>query len=145
MTGALVTMVLGGLLAGGVMVFGDGLLGNAQVAPPTSDAQPYLRRDFANDLEGEVRTKLPRPEVYTHAVPIDGCDRNYGVKGECVPYNFPPKIAETPAAKCAYLASNKFSNLDLVGEDRHDLVPAGAPVSPRGNPYACPAELPTGS
>ncbi len=141
--GALAALGLGAALVGGVLFFNEQVF--APPAPPTSDAQPFIRRDFANDLQGEVHTKLAEPEVFQYSVPIDGCDRNYGVRGECVPYNFPPQVANNPADKCAYLAKHEFKSLELVGTDRHKLVPAGGPVAPSGNPYACPAELPTGS
>jgi hypothetical protein len=115
----------------------------AAAAPPTSDAQPYVR-DFANQLSGDVKQPLPSAEPYSYGPTVDGCDHDYGVRGECVPYNFPPGVANTPAAKCAWLATQKFRNLEVPGQDRHKLVPAGGPKAAGGNPYACPAELPTG-
>jgi hypothetical protein len=140
-------LAIGGLVAvaavvGLVLGFGPGT-STSQAAPPTSDAQPYVR-EFARNLSGEVRNPLPTPEVFSYGPTVDGCDHNYGVRGECVPYNFPPQVPETVAGKCAYLASHKFRSLEVAGTDRQHLAPAGGPKAPSGNPYACPRELPTG-
>lgn len=109
--------------------------------PPTSDAAPYVR-DFANQLSGAVRTPLAQPETFSHGPNIDGCDHAYGVRGECVPYNFPSGVGNTRVAKCAWLASHRFQALEVPGKDRHGLVPSGGPRAPSGNPYACPDVLP---
>lgn len=136
LAGLLSLLVLAMVLLG----FGPSRLGLGQ-APPTSDADPYIR-DFANDLSGEVHSPLPTPETFSHGPNIDGCDRGYGVRGECVPYNFPSGVADTPEAKCAWLASHQFRALEVPGEDRHGLVPPDGPQAPSGNPYACPNDLP---
>lgn len=129
---AVLVVVVVAVLSGG---------GTAAQPPPTSDADPYIR-DFANKLSGEVHTPLPTPEIFTHGPNVDGCDHAYGVRGECVPYNFPSGVGPTPAAKCAWLASHGFRALEVPGKDRHGLVPSGGPRAPSGNPYACPDVLP---
>jgi hypothetical protein len=110
--------------------------------PPTSDAEPYAR-EFATELEGDVRTPLPTPETFSHGVNIDGCDRNYGVRGECVPFNFPSGVGDSAQDRCAYLLLQRFGPLEVAGEDRQGLAPADGPVADSGNPYACPEELGT--
>jgi hypothetical protein len=124
-----------------VLLWDSNLLGSGGQPVPTSDADPYVR-DFANGLTGEVNTPLAEPEVFSYGVNVDGCDRAYGVRGECVPYNFPPRVAKTSTAKCNWLASHHFRALEVPGKDRHGLVPPGGPRAPSGNPYACPNELP---
>ncbi|MGH3932921.1 MAG: hypothetical protein ACRDTF_23435 [Pseudonocardiaceae bacterium] len=121
-----------------VLVDADATPGAAPA--PTSDADPYVR-DFANDLSGEVHQPLAVPETFSYGPTVDGCDHAYGVRGECVPYNFPPGVANTPSAKCAWLAAHQFRALEVPGVDRHGLVPAGGRRAASGNPYACPNEL----
>jgi hypothetical protein len=134
------------LLAGvGVAVLGGyafGLLGPepAPVVAPTSDAKPYIR-EYAQELEGKVRQPLPTPQTFSHGANLDGCDRSYGVDNVCVPFNFPNGVGTTPAAKCAWLKQQGFGPLEVPGKDRQNLVPAGGPKAPSGNPYACPDQL----
>ncbi len=130
------------LVVGAVVAFGALPSGSAQPAPPTSDAQAYVRA-FATGLKGKVNTPLPKPVPFSYGATVDGCDHGYGSVNVCVPYNFPPQVGKTPAAKCAYLAAHKFTALEVTGKDRHGLAPAGGPKAPDGNPYACPGVLPT--
>ncbi len=110
-------------------------------AAPTSDAVPYVRA-FADDLQGTVLTPLPSPEPFSYGESVDGCDHDYGVAGECVPYNFPPQVVDGAAAKCAYLGAHHFHDLELVGTDRHGLAPPGGPLAPSGRRYVCPGVVP---
>jgi hypothetical protein len=111
--------------------------------PPTSDAQPYAQSGFAGGLTGKTYAPLATPETFSHGPTVDGCDRGYGVHGECVPWNFPPGVGKDTAAKCGWLKQQGARALEVPGEDRHKLVPAGGPKAPDGNPYACPKELGT--
>jgi hypothetical protein len=138
------TTLVGGVVAGVVIAAGAVLVatGTGGSEPPRSDAAPAIQA-FAQELEGEVHQPLPAPENASHGPRIGNCDYAYGVRGECVPYAYPPAVADTPAAKCAYLKSLGARALEVPGEDTQKLVPAGGPRAPSGNPYACPAELGT--
>ncbi len=50
---------------------------------------------------------------------IDGCDHDYGNANQCVPWTIP---AASAAAKCAWLHSNGFGALKVVGTNRQDLT-----------------------
>jgi hypothetical protein len=134
------------LMAGAVLAFAV-LVGAAvyeEVGPevPRSDAEPYIA-NFAQELRGEVHEPLPSDdqEKFEHGPNIGGCAIGYGLNGECVPYNFPPYVADTYEAKCSWLKAQGAGALEVPGDDRHGIVPSGAPISPLGNPYACPDVL----
>ena len=86
-----------------VMLFDNGLTGHAADAKPTA------------------------PKV---AWNVDGCDHDYGSPNQCVPWQIP---AASPQADCAWLRSNGFGPLKIVGTNRQHL-----PVTVvDGVSYAC--------
>ena len=62
---------------------------------------------------------------------IDGCDHDYGAPDQCVPWSIP---GATPQAKCAWLQSNGFGPLAVLGKNRQHL-----PEDAKGD--ACPANV----
>lgn len=131
------------LVAVGLLLAAAAVVGGAlQLGTGSPDPDPVVA-DYARELGGEVREPLPpgQPEEFEHGPSIGGCAVGYGLRGECVPYTFPRYVADTYAAKCAWLEAQGAGALEVPGEDRHRLVPRGAPVSPLGNPYACPEVL----
>jgi hypothetical protein len=49
----------------------------------------------------------------------DGCDHDYGAPNQCVPWTIP---GSTSQAKCAWLKSNGFGPLAVVGTNRQHLT-----------------------
>jgi len=74
-----------------------------------------------------VHAKAPHTVNLVHP---DGCDRNYGNASQCVPWKIP---AASPAADCAWLKSNGFGPLQVVGANRQDLPETLLD----GVPYVC--------
>lgn len=78
-------------------------------AAPAPDVQV-----FDNGLTAHV-AKAPHTVNLAHP---DGCDRNYGNASQCVPWTIP---AANPTADCAWLRSNGFGPLKVVGTNRQNL------------------------
>lgn len=90
-------------------------------AAPAPDVQVYSRGPAIQATDVPHTVNLPH---------VDGCDRDYGKANQCVPWNIP---ASSPKADCAWLKSNGFGPLQVVGTNRQDL-----PVTMLdGEPYAC--------
>ena len=71
---------------------------------------------FDNDLTGHVANSKPSaPKVAWNE---DGCDHDYGAPNVCVPWTIP---GSTPQAKCAWLSSNGFAKLKVLGTNRQGL------------------------
>lgn len=51
------------------------------------------------------------------AANVDGCDRNYGGKTQCIPMTFPPDADD----KCDWLTAHGFQHIAVVGSDRQGL------------------------
>jgi hypothetical protein len=54
---------------------------------------------------------------------VDGCDRSYGTRAQCVPWVFPPGVTD----KCAWLGERGYLDppLAVAGKDRQRLDPDG--------------------
>ena len=63
-----------------------------------------------------VRNKSDAP--IKEPVNIDGCDHDYGVPGQCIPWHIP---ASSPQAACAWLKANGFGPLKVYGTNRQNL------------------------
>ena len=83
---------------------------------------------FDNDLPSQpAKAKLATPKIGWN---VDGCDDDYGSPNQCVPWQIP---AASPQADCAWLRSNGFGPLKIVGTNRQHL-----PVTVvDGVSYAC--------
>jgi hypothetical protein len=51
------------------------------------------------------------------AVTVDGCDRNYGRRVQCIPVAFPGDARD----KCAWLRAHAYQTVPVVGKDRQHL------------------------
>jgi hypothetical protein len=78
-------------------------------AAPAPDVQVFAQGPAVQVTHGPHTIKLP------HA---SGCDYNYGSLSQCVPWDIG---AGSPAADCAWLKSNGFGPLKVVGTNRQDL------------------------
>ena len=86
-----------------------GLLGRpARGAGPARDAV----RQRPADADGQAQ----RPRAEWH---VTGCDSDYGAANQCVPWTIP---GSTSQAKCAWLKSNGFGPLQVVGTNRQHLA-----------------------
>jgi hypothetical protein len=88
-------------------------LPQAAATRPAPFVQTFAARPGAQPLR-----PLPSP-TRTLRVPanVDGCDRNYGTRSQCIPWTFPAGIT----AKCDWLRVHGFTNPAVVGADRHRL------------------------
>ncbi|WP_285558872.1 hypothetical protein [Actinoplanes regularis] len=50
---------------------------------------------------------------------VDGCDRNYGTKAQCVPVTFPKGVTD----RCAWLKAHGFTGVPVAAKDRQNLDP----------------------
>jgi hypothetical protein len=87
--------------------------------------------NFASDPGGKKVYGSKHPVTVKVAWHIDGCDHDYGIPGQCVPWSVP---GATPQAKCAWLQSKGFGPLAVPGKNRQHL-----PVNAAGE--ACPANV----
>jgi hypothetical protein len=73
--------------------------------------------DFARGLRGQ-RLSLPKgPHHVAVAWNVDGCDHDYGIASQCVPWTIP-----APAGQgCQWLAAHGFGSLKIRGRDRLGL------------------------
>jgi hypothetical protein len=72
---------------------------------------------FDNDLPTPTPTAKPSaPGLSWH---VTGCDSDYGAANQCVPWTVP---GSTSQAKCAWLKSNGFGALQVVGTNRQHLT-----------------------
>jgi hypothetical protein len=72
---------------------------------------------FDNDLPTTTPTVKPSaPGLSWH---VTGCDSDYGTANQCVPWTIP---GSTSQAKCAWLKSNGFGALQVVGTNRQHLT-----------------------
>lgn len=79
------------------------------VAAPSAARAPFIQR-FA-----EGSAAVAPPEQKSPAVPafVDGCDRDYGTRAQCVPLSFPAGVTD----KCSWLAAHGFTGLTVAGRD----------------------------
>lgn len=50
---------------------------------------------------------------------VDGCDHNYGARGQCIPVTYP----EGTVSRCGWLRDHGFKAVKVVGADRQKLDP----------------------
>lgn len=93
------------------------LQGPSALAERSGDSHSAHVHSFADDLHGKVkgpgRKKASQPVSPT----VSGCDRHYGSANVCVPTAFPAEVAETPAARCAWLADHDYGRPEVNGKD----------------------------
>ncbi|NJC72539.1 hypothetical protein HC031_22875 [Planosporangium thailandense] len=88
-----------------------------QSGPQPPVPAPYVH-PFAD--QSDVPTEAAAPSagvVYSEAAEVDGCDHNYGVPGQCVPWNFPPGVTD----RCAWLVEHGLGAVTVSGRDRQRL------------------------
>nr|WP_221374804.1 hypothetical protein [Actinoplanes polyasparticus] len=83
--------------------------------PPAPLVQTFAGQPGVRPLPARPSPTAPMP-VPAH---VDGCDRAYGTRAQCVPWTFPPNVTD----KCAWLAANGFTGLTVRSPDRHRLDP----------------------
>ncbi|GIF08283.1 hypothetical protein [Actinoplanes siamensis] len=90
------------------------------VRPRAHAAPAPFVQSFAGQ-PGRARIKPGRsPKNPVKVAPtVDGCDRNYGTRAQCVPLNFPKGVRD----RCAWLKAHGFSRVKVVVEDRQKLDP----------------------
>lgn len=86
--------------------------------PAGTQPGPHIIPNFARELKGERKklSKIPRPPVQV-PVNVDGCDRNYGNAGQCIPAALPPGYRDY----CQYLVGHGFKQVKVRGFDRKGL------------------------
>jgi hypothetical protein len=85
---------------------------------------------YDNKLTGQKVTGMNSKAAVKMPANEDGCDDDYGSPNQCVPWQIP---AASPQADCAWLRSNGFGPLKIVGTNRQHL-----PVTVvDGVSYAC--------
>ncbi|GID28195.1 hypothetical protein [Paractinoplanes brasiliensis] len=89
-------------------------------ATPAAPAPAPFVQSFAAQPGVKPLPALPSPTAPLK-VPanVDGCDRGYGTRTQCVPWTFPSSATD----KCAWLAAQGFTHLTVHGTDRHQLDP----------------------
>jgi hypothetical protein len=107
------------------IVSADGSAPSAEPLPPSAapSSGPSVTPQ-ATALQGTVFTADPKAVQTVEPVPVpqgyDGCDHDYGVITQCVPWRFPNGITEV-SDKCEWLRLNGFHDLAVVGLDRQGL------------------------
>lgn len=93
--------------------------GGGPAGARTAGTRPApFTQSFARQPGTRPLAPLPSPTAaHRVAVNLDGCDRNYGSRKQCVPWRFPPG----PVQGCEWLAAHGFEPLPVVGTDRHGL------------------------
>ena len=83
-----------------------------QPRPPA----PFVQR-FAD--QSGVKPLAPKKKTgpVEVAATVDGCDRNYGTKAQCIPLVFPGKSPD----KCGWLRDHGFREVKVAGRDRQRL------------------------
>ncbi|WP_430783200.1 hypothetical protein [Actinoplanes sp. G11-F43] len=90
-------------------------------APPTSTVAPFVPT-FGGRSSASPLPRLPSPTAaLSMPVNVDGCDRSYGTRSQCVPWRFPPGVTDG----CGWLRERGFLDTPLTvrGADRHRLDP----------------------
>jgi hypothetical protein len=82
---------------------------------PSAPPEPHIIGTFASELAGR---RLPVPQKPVRSVPVradvDGCNRDYGDAGQCIPNRLPPGQTDL----CLYLAEHGMKNAKSRGADR---------------------------
>ncbi|WP_127506201.1 hypothetical protein [Actinoplanes solisilvae] len=80
---------------------------------PAPFVQPFAAQPGVKPLPAR-----PSPTAKLSIPPnVDGCDRAYGTRTQCVPTTFPASAKD----KCAWLLANGFTGLTVRAPDRHRL------------------------
>jgi len=89
------------------------------VSPAALNAAPAPHVLIAdNAMSGQVVKVKPAKAGIKEPWNIDGCDHDYGLANQCVPWQIP---GSTSAAKCAWLESRGFQSVQVYGTNRQDL------------------------
>lgn len=94
---------------------------SATPATPITRPEPFVQT-FAAQPGRSPLPRLPSPTAPLQIpVNVDGCDRSYGTRSQCIPWHFPPGTTDA----CAWLRARGFLNHPLTshGADRHHLDP----------------------
>jgi hypothetical protein len=84
---------------------------------PHAAAAPFVQRFAGQPGIGPLPPRSsPTAKVRVPAT-IDGCDRNYGEKTQCVPLKFPPDVTD----KCDWLTAHGFQHVRVVHTDSQRL------------------------
>jgi hypothetical protein len=86
---------------------------------PHGTPAPFVQSFAAQP--GRARIKPGRsPKTPVKVAPtVDGCDRNYGTKAQCIPSTFPQGVTD----RCAWLKAHGFTAVKVVVKDRQKLDP----------------------
>ncbi|WP_436533650.1 hypothetical protein [Actinoplanes sp. HUAS TT8] len=80
---------------------------------------PFVQTFAAQPGRTRIRPgKSPKIPVKV-APTVDGCDRNYGTKAQCIPLNYPAGVKD----RCAWLKAHGFTGIKVVAKDRQNLDP----------------------
>lgn len=100
-------------------------------ALPANTAQRTERTDRAGKREvapvpaattgSAARTYGPpgRTRIRPGKSPVDGCDRNYGTKAQCIPSSYPKGVKD----RCSWLKEHGFTGIEVVADDDQKLDP----------------------
>ncbi|HWS32051.1 MAG TPA: hypothetical protein VN408_04830 [Actinoplanes sp.] len=96
----------------------------ATTVPPATAStaatpEPFVQT-FADQPGARPLSRLPSPTTtVSMPVNVDGCDRSYGTRSQCVPRNLPPGVTDV----CTWLRDRGFLDRPLTARtpDRHHL------------------------
>jgi hypothetical protein len=84
---------------------------------PHAAAAPFVQQFAAQPGIRPLPTRRSPAARVRVPANIDGCDRNYGAKTQCIPMNFPPDTND----KCDWLVAHGFEHVVVEGTDRQRL------------------------
>ncbi len=111
-----VSLVAVSVFTGSTMASANSVIPSLAVSAAAASAAPAPHVLLYNDGSTAHGPKAQR--VVKAAPHLDGCDHDYGNANQCVPWTIP---AGSPAADCAWLKSNGFGPLQVVGANRQHL------------------------
>ncbi|SDT69737.1 hypothetical protein [Actinoplanes derwentensis] len=88
---------------------------------PHTTPEPFVQT-FTGRPAASPLPRLPSPTArLSMPVNVDGCDRSYGTRTQCVPWRFPPGVTDG----CTWLRERSFLDAPLTARapDRHHLDP----------------------
>jgi hypothetical protein len=92
----------------------DGAPAAAATAVPAPGAHVH---DFASTPGAAKVKRVPVPRTASVTGGYDGCDRDYGRRGQCVPATLPTGVTDA----CAWLRDRDYLPLSVRGRDRLKL------------------------
>ncbi len=117
-------------------VFAGSTMASATPTPTLAVSSAELNAAPAPDVQITDDQLTGGTAAVVKATPVsipfneDGCDHDYGTPNQCVPWTIP---GSTSLAKCAWLRSNGFGPLRVVGTNRQNLAE-------NAQGYVCAAE-----